>query len=205
MKKVEYILRPFAEKLVLSSHVPSWVGQENDIVEDAVQETIMRIWKRIQLAERGEADQVTSPEKMGRVILYHYLIDLRRHDIRLLRLFSEDQWHELLLAYRIDTLKEASEDLIEEELLYEAAGFIVTFPEKQLIALLTHLANDMEIDEKPTRLQKAFLKVGVRLEDYRRPLPEDRIMRARHATMLSTAYKRLSQEFRDNRKDYISA
>ena len=57
-------------------------------------------------------------------------------------------------------------------------------------ALLIDLANRMAFDAQPTALQKAFLEVGIRLQDYQQPPPKDTVGRSRHASNVSLAYKR---------------
>ena len=70
---------------------------------------------------------------------------------------------------------------------------IVKFPCKQRKALLVDLANRMSFETKPTVLQKAFLNVGIQLEEYRQPLPESVKERSRDAALLHYAYKRIAQ------------
>lgn len=210
LKNIEDVLRPYAKKLVFSAHILSWIGQEDDIIADAVQETILRVWYRIRLAESGKARRVDSPERMAIVILRNHIRDLMRHDRRLIRVFSDDQWRELLSIrtlglsekpvedtdyVSIETIEDiVTEDMMEEELLYKAAVVIASFKGKQMRAVLTNLANLMDTFDELTPLQKAFTKVGIQLENYREPVPEDKQMRARQASLLSIALKRLRQE-----------
>src|SRR5437870_997787 len=53
-------LRPLSRYLVYSFHVPSWRGQEEDVIEDIVQETLRRLIERARKAERGDADPIHS-------------------------------------------------------------------------------------------------------------------------------------------------
>jgi hypothetical protein len=70
--------------------------------------------------------------------------------------------------------------------------------QKQRIALLIDLANRMDFDVRPTPLQKAFLEVGIRLQDYQQPIPKVPVERSRHASNTSLAYKRIQNWSRDN-------
>src|SRR5437667_12472787 len=71
-------LRPFVKHLVYSSGISSWRGQEEDLVEDIVQETIVRVLKVIHRAENGECTEIASPKALSIVIARHYYDDLRR-------------------------------------------------------------------------------------------------------------------------------
>lgn len=51
----------------------------------------------------------------------------------------------------------------------------------------------MLFETEPTALQQAFLEQGIRLADYRRPLPASPAERAKHLSLLDLAYKRLAQ------------
>jgi hypothetical protein len=47
-------------------------------------------------------------------------------------------------------------------------------------------------------LQKAFLEVGIRLQDYQQPLPKDAVERSRHASNVSLAFARTREWARKN-------
>src|SRR5215471_5937734 len=79
------LIRPLAKMWVYSAHLSSWRGQEEEIIDDIVQESITRVYVRLQKAERGEADEVKSIEALSRRIARNYFIDLVRKDQRLLR------------------------------------------------------------------------------------------------------------------------
>jgi hypothetical protein len=70
---------------------------------------------------------------------------------------------------------------------------IAKFPYKQRNALLIDLANLTCFDEAPLPLQEAFLTVDIQLRDYQQPLPENAVERARHASLLHQAYKRVAR------------
>lgn len=194
-------LRPFVKRLVLSSGISSWRGQEEDIVEDIVQETITRVLKCIRRAECGEGMPVASPEGLSIVIARNYYEDLRRRDKRFVRLATDDYSSEacVVLHYNHrDPLELALNNLFLEWLFVRFSLEVVRFPYKQRTALLIDLANRMDFDAQPMPLQKAFLEVGIRLQDYQQPLPTGPIERSRHASNASLAYKRTREWARDN-------
>src|SRR5260221_261062 len=78
-----------------------------------------------------------------------------------------------------------------DQLIAEIASAIVTFPKKQRTALLINLASDEVFDNEPSDLQKAFLAVGINLQEYQHPVLIDPIKRSRHAALLHAAKKRL--------------
>ena len=53
----------------------------------------------------------------------------------------------------------------------------------------------MEFDVQPSPLQVAFLEVGIQLRDYENLLPQDPIMRSRHASLVSLGYRKLAMLF----------
>ena len=188
-------LGSFARSLVYSFHVPSWRGQEEDIIEDIVQETARRIIERIQKAERGEADPVQSLPKMVTIIAQNYCRDLRRHDIRLVHIQPDQYVANVHIRNRdqphiLDTICESVD---QEQLLTQVAREIANFPTKQRNALLIDLANRMYFDKQPTPLQQAFLEAGILLDQYRQPLPTDIRERNQHTSLLSHATKRIAQ------------
>src|SRR5437588_2435669 len=83
-------LPPLARYLVYSFPVPSWRGQEEDVIEDIVQETVRRLIERAGKAARGEAEPIHSLKQMMMVIAQNYCKDLRRSERRLYRMPSQD-------------------------------------------------------------------------------------------------------------------
>jgi DNA-directed RNA polymerase specialized sigma24 family protein len=187
-------LGSFARSLVYSSQVPSWRGQEEELVEDIVQETARRIVERAQKAERGEADPIRSL-KMITTTAQNYCIDMRRRDSRLIRVQPDNYMldNQVRRDYQPQLFDTICEHVDQEQLLSQVAHGIASFPKKQRTALLIDLANRMSFDERPTPLQKAFLEAGIQLEQYRQPLPGDRQKRGQHVSLLNYAMKRVAQ------------
>lgn len=190
-------LRLLVRRLVYSFHIQSWRGQEDDIVEDILQETARRLIEYQKKAEYGEAAPIQMLERMAVVTAYNYCKDMRRRDWRLVRLpegaHSPDVLDIISERDVVDLSEEATECLYQEGLFALLAREIVKFPYKQRKALLIDLANRMSFETKPTVLQKAFLNVGIHLEEYRQPLPESVKERSKGAALLHYAYKRIAQ------------
>jgi len=190
-------LRSLIRRQVYASRIASWHGQEDDIVEDVLQETARRIIEYAQKAEKGEAIPIYLFKHMVIATARNYCRDMRRRDRRFIRLMADtsivvgestmgnlDQAH----------LSESATELVyQEELFTLLAHEIAAFPNKQRSALLIDLANRMSFEEQPTPLQKAFLQVGIRLEEYQQPLPNDLKERSKYAALLYHAYKRVAQ------------
>lgn len=188
-------LRSLARSLVYSYHVPCWYGQEEDMIEDIVQETARRIVERVRKAEQGEAESIRSPRGMITITAQNYCNDLRRRDHRLLHMGADT----CILGARMYRDRQAPlfdaicESIDQEQLLTQVAQEIACFPEKQRTALLIDLANRMSFDVQPTPLQDAFLEAGIRLEQYRQPLPVDKRKRNQHISLLNYAIKRITR------------
>jgi RNA polymerase sigma factor (sigma-70 family) len=202
-------LRSLANYLVQTSPLPYWRGQEEDLAEDIVQETVRRVIERAQKAERGEASPIQSLKQMATTIAYNYYRDLKRHDYRLSRSDTTDASMYVASDYPVDVYSadgypadvysdedvlEAVADKVDQDRLFDVlAGVIDRFPPKQKRALLMDLANRMSFDEKPTALQESFLDNGMELRHYRQSLPNDHKERSRHVSLVSQAYKRISR------------
>ncbi len=191
-----YTLLPFyVKRLVYSSGISSWRGQEEDIVEDIVQETIIRVLTCIRRADCGESTPIGSLKALSIVIARNYYQDLRRRDKRLLHVKTDEQSSgvdDVLHCYP-DPSELAINNMYLGWLFIKLSQDIVKFPDKQRKALLVDIANLMHFDEKPTPLQQAFLNQKIRLQDYQQPLPINSVERTRHASLLSLALKRVSK------------
>ncbi len=189
------ILKPRVANWVYTSRVPTWTRQRESIIEDLVQETLLKTVAYAKRAACGIVRIIDSLENISATIAYHCFVDLRRRDLRLLPLIQD---HPESVEYEVEWLDEDLSELainnIHHELLFvQAACWIVTFPIKQRTALLVDLANRMYFDPfQSTPLQEAFASVGINMRDYNKPLPSDAKGRARHAAHLSLAFKRLA-------------
>jgi DNA-directed RNA polymerase specialized sigma24 family protein len=183
-----------ARSLVYSFHVTLWRGQEEDMIEDIVQETALRLIERAHKVELGEAAPIYSLKRIMTVIAQNYCRDLRRRDRKLFHFPEQDDAAGALtgMQEQTDVLDAIVEYMHEEWILVMMTHNIANFPKKQREAILIDLANHMSFDEHPTPLQKAFLKVGMQLEQYRVPLPTDQRERGRYFSLRTLAYKRVT-------------
>ena len=188
-------LRSTVHYLVYSFQVASWRGQEEDIVEDLVQETMRKLLKRAEQARRGEAEPIQSVRHMIATIASNSCKDLRRKDRRLVRMQPQlnEAWHFEVENDQVAALDTVTEQVFEEALFVLIAHEVAHFPAIQRKALLIDLANRMSFDVQLTPLQKAFLQEGIQLQHYQLPLPTNLRERSRHATNVSYAYQRVSR------------
>ncbi len=183
-------LQAIAYHVVYSLHISAWQGQEADLAEDIVQETIRRLMEHDLRTKRGEARQVLSLEHFMTVVAYNYGKDLRRHDLRIVRIAPQIRIYEYMHD-SVDFSDVAIDNVYQEQLFSLIASEVQKFPRKQRSALLTDLANHSHFGEQTTPLQAAFLRAQIKLQEYQRTLPDDPIERARHSSLVSLAYKRL--------------
>lgn len=190
-------LRLIIRRQVYAFRLSAWSGQEEEIVEDILQETARRIIERTRKAEAGDAVPIFLLENMAVVTACNYCRDLRRRDQRIVHLVAQPtlpvEESALLNRDQSYTMDEVTEQIYQEELFTQLAREIASFPYKQRTALLVDLANRMSFVDTPTPLQKAFLKVGIFLKEYKKPLPESQKERNKHTALVYYAYKRVAQ------------
>jgi hypothetical protein len=183
------ILLVFARRTIFSCNVAYWRGQEYDLAEDVVQASILHIIER---SHHREGTRTLSPSSLKRLtcnIASNYIKDLKRQEMHFTR-------ENIYSAERVNHSEMVSETVTEniyrEELFVQIAEEVKKFPERQRDALLMDLANHMQFDGKPTALNRAFLTVGINLQEYQKPLPLDPATRTRYSSLLVHAYKRLT-------------
>jgi DNA-directed RNA polymerase specialized sigma24 family protein len=205
LSKLYHATRPRVKRIVHLCGITGWRGQEYDIIEDHVQEAVIRTWEFSQQASRGEARPLRSPEAMCMTIAHHYSIDRMRQSRRFIRLEQNNYAAgvRIVRKHQVNPLEAVIDKTFEESLLLMLPSAITEFPDKQRRALLIDLANRMDFDGDPTPLQEAFLRVGVQLQDYQLALPEDPVELSRHRSLVSIAYKRVANL--TCVKQYISA
>jgi RNA polymerase sigma factor (sigma-70 family) len=181
-----------AKRFIYKYWIPYWHGQEEDIAADVVQETMQRTIQYLHKVAQGKAKPVGSIEQLMAAIARNYVFDLRRRDRRMVRL-SDAHEHEIDIRMIEDTSETATEHIYLEWLFLRIAREINQLPHKQRRAILIDIANRMSFNRQLTPLQAAFLTVGIALQDYQQPLPENSVERARHAALLCLAYKSLAQ------------
>ena len=190
------LLLPLSKRWVYASNTSSWVGQENEIAWDIVLVTIQRTYEYMQKARREDIP-IASIQRLSITIAKNYFQDLRRKDSRL-QPFNRDGYSQMEYAIHdeIDIVEVVLDKLHEEWLFQEIAKEIAIYPPKMRLAMLIDIAMRMDFGSKPTSLQAAFLAVGIQLQDFQDLLPEDHIIRLRHASLVSLGYRKLAMLFR---------
>ena len=196
------ILRKPVTSFVRRCQLPSWTGQEDDIVNDIIQETVMRVYKKF-LTTSGEAFSIKSIEAFSYTIAYRYFLDLLRKEKRLSHLPQDLYEFEACTSTvnEDDELNTMLEAMMVLSVLTDAARIIATIPNKQRRALLVDLARYNDFTEEPTPMEQAFAEVGIRLSDYCHLLPLDSIERSRHNSLVSQGYRRLRSNFHEKHKN----
>ena len=186
---------------VRSSHVSFWRGQEEDIVADIVQEavtsTFMYTSTYSSWPKEGEAVPCDSLKQLGAAIAYKQYQDWRRQDSRFVytrpRRFSPQGY--VVIYEQVDPLEIVVDSVVQEWGCNRLAGKIAKIPGRPRTALLIDLANRLHFDAQLTLpLQHAFLKEGIRLQDYQQPLPNDPLERSRHQALLRCAYGQIMRQ-----------
>lgn len=180
LERLYRFLLPITTRWVYFSSLPSWRGQEYDLIQDIIQETIMRV------QNYSQQSYVYFPERMSLVVAKHYYLDLKRKDHRLEHIISD-----ALANDQSEYSEVAADNVFFEELFTLLAAEIMKFPRGQRVALLTDLARRMHFGSHATPLQEAFLQVEIDLKAYRLPIPLDPKARSRFASLLSYGYHRL--------------
>jgi DNA-directed RNA polymerase specialized sigma24 family protein len=178
---------------VRSANLPTWKAQREDIIDEIVQETMMKVLKRIRRGESGELSPVYSVEGLCVRVAYNIFIDMVRHDRRLVPIASES-WDEA--PYNVpDDGKDCSEVAVENvytaSLFGQVAVAIQAFPSKLRAALIIDLVSRMSFDGEATPLQQALLSAGIVLEQYRGQRSSDPVARSRQASLASLGYKKI--------------
>jgi DNA-directed RNA polymerase specialized sigma24 family protein len=178
---------------VHDTYIPGWKRQKQDIVADVVQTALLKIFEELKQGKK----YIHSIRARSIVIAYHCYIDLVRRDSRRLILSyddpeAEDQQY-VLQNLLVDSTQEIEEKIYEEGVLAAAVKTIAEFSKKLRLEVLVDLANHSCFDEEPTALQRAFLAVGIRLQDYQRAPSPDPAERGRQSALRSLGYKRVSQ------------
>jgi RNA polymerase sigma factor (sigma-70 family) len=185
-------MRPIVHNFVHTLKVSAWYGQEEDLVNDIIQETILRAIERVQKAKNGEAEEIRSFKYLTTKIAENYCRDLRRRDRRLCRTELSESGKEVVVPQETP-LESATENIYQESIFATVAYEVAQFPIKQRQALLIDLANRMSFSLSLTPLQEAFLREGISLKQYQLPLPMDAQQRSRHTALLHCAYQRLAR------------
>lgn len=181
---------------VYSAHMPSWLGQEKDVIDEIVQEAICRTFERVRKAEREGVEPIQSKKNLCKTIARHYFIDLIRKDKRIVHLTqinNASTGEYVIVDDLTDPTEEVHDEMFQMSLFDRLAPEILNFPKKQSQALLTDLAKHTHFDGPLTHFQRALSHHGVHLQDYQRSRPSCAQERSRHAALLSLSYRRVAK------------
>jgi len=201
-------LRSVIRGWIYSSKVPSWRGQEQDLAEDILQETVVRIFYYAQQAEQEGIQEIHHVTSFGRTIAYRHFVDLRRKALNLTCLETIDGTERGALAPPMGSDDPADEvvECLWLTSLFVVVGIIVaSFPKGQRTALLVDLAKRVDPLENDSPLQSAFSQAGITLQDYLQYLPRTQQERTRQTALLSVAYRRLRETLSHCSDDYVVA
>ena len=191
-EKLYALLKPFALSVVFSAGVASWRGQECDIAQDIVQETLRRCLEHLQKVVRGDAPPVYALEHFMIVVANNYCRDLQRRERRLIHPAPDSYDGDFMHEQATDSPSDiAIEHVFQEHIFEQIAHEVRHFPEKQQKALLIDQASLMHFGGEPTPLQRAFIDAGIDMQTYQQELPTSELGRTRHHASLYHAYKRL--------------
>ena len=199
------LLHPLAKRWVYAAHIYAWAGQENDVAWDIVLVTIQRTYEYM-LKAQGENTPIGSFQRLSIRIAKNYFQDLRRKDSRL-QPFNRDGCVQVenTIHDEINIAEVVLDKVYEDWLFQEIAKEIANYPPKMRVAMLIDIAIRMDFDIQPTPLQAAFLDVGIQLQHYANLLPQDPIMRSRHASLVSLGYRKLAMSFRTRESSKVVA
>src|SRR5438874_1743485 len=76
------ILPPYVRSCIRCAGISVWHRQEYDMVEEIVQETVVRIFTYTQKVERGKALPIHSLQHFSRMVAHNHCQDLRRKESR---------------------------------------------------------------------------------------------------------------------------
>ncbi len=196
------LLRPRVKQWVYGYELPSWQGQEDDVIEDVLQDMFEKLIKHEKKIEQGQVLQFASIEALSYVIARNCCRDRWRKERRLTR-FPEDEYKLEEMFSRsnwIDPAEVAIDNVYREWLFLKVSYNIARFSAKKQRTLLIDLAALMYFDDQLTPLQKALRQQGIKMLDYLDKQPVTPEEKSRHSSLLSLAYKQLkngSDQFLD--------
>ncbi|HCI80953.1 MAG TPA: hypothetical protein DHW02_14830 [Ktedonobacter sp.] len=192
-------LLPLVKKHVYHVAVKSHLGQEYDVIQDIIQETIVRTFIQMQRAERGEVPPVLSPLYFAKKVSHNHLLDIARKESRLVRPTNDVIVQERIIRESwFDSTEDVLDDIEKEPLFTIIARVIADLPKKRQRALLIDLALHTAFDEVISPLQRALDKEHINLAKYRNLLPKHPTKKEKqqYSSLLSQAYKSVKEDVR---------
>ncbi len=190
-------LKPHILTWLYQYHVPLWLGQEQDIANDILQETFIRTLNYVNRSAVTGSRPIESLESFCKTVARNYIRDMWRKEYRVVSLtsLSESSENNILDRVSIDPSELALVHLTSRDTLVILAHLIIDFPPGQRRAILVDLAQRSDFDEESGPLHIIFLELGINLYEYKLVNPFNSVERSRHAALLSIAYKRLKKKF----------
>lgn len=197
-------------KWVHSSSIPLWHGQEKEVVDDILQETMTKTFTYVStLSPRSQesSSEISwhSLKKICKFIAYECYQHLSRHDSRFIHIRMPKH---LYLGYGIiqekaDPPETVIDNTFQEWCCDHLASEIAAIPAgSRRKRLLRYLANHKRFDLHHSHLlQSAFLKRGIQLRDYQQLRPATLITNQKRLSAMT--HKRLmrKQEKPDQKDD----
>lgn len=186
-------LKVIVTRWVHSANLPTWKAQREDIIDEIVQETMIKVLKRIRRGESGELSPVYSVDGLCVRAAYNIFIDMVRHDRRLVPMASK-RWDDA--PYDVpdegqDYSEVAVDNVYNANLFGQVALAVQAFPPKLRSALVIDLVSRMSFEGEVTPLQQALHNAGIDLEQYRGQRSSDPVARGRQASLASLGYKKI--------------
>lgn len=188
-------LKPHILTWLHQYNLPLWLGQEQDIANDILQETFIRTLKYAKQAAITGSRPIESLESFCKTVARNCIRDLWRKEHRFVPLTTLSESLENNALPSNDPSELALVHLTSRDTLVILAHLIIDFPPGQRHAILVDLAQHSDFDEESWSLHTIFLELGVNLHEYKLAFPFDALERSRHAALLSIAYKRLKKKF----------
>ncbi len=196
-KAFSVVLTAYINNCLSKYNIPHWFGSEKQLVEDVRDETLARVLYYAWKAEQDLVPPINSFEALCKITARNYLLDLRRRDkhiamsIESICLSNEHQY----IGMSEDIALTVIEDMMMYEKMLLIAKVVKGFSTKLRVAVLTHFANLEDFDdEQPRPLERAMWAVGIPLREYRCDLPENPVLRRRHAALVCLGLKSLRQK-----------
>jgi len=189
------LLCPLVKRWVYTARISSWLGQQEDLIEDIVQETIFKLLNYIRRAEKGEVAPVQNIEHLAITIARNYFRDLKRKDRRIDRfeLYDRTSLEHVVKSKNVDPSEIALNHVYYAWVFMKLAEFMVSVSTKQQTALLRDLAQRMHFGNSPTPLQKAFADNGMALRAHHGWQGKNKREQSQHAANLSLALRQIKK------------
>lgn len=196
-----HLIRSLVKIWVDSSHIPLWNGQEEEVIADIVQETMMKTFKYAlkfsSWIQEGEMVSRKSLERISQAIALTQYQHFSLQDSRFIHIRSRKHSCQgyTIIYERFDPLETVIDDTFQEWCCDHLADEIADIPLGPRTELLIYLANHTCFDVQISQLlQSAFLKRGIQLHEYQRLLPGNSGAPSKHKNLLQQAHKRIMRK-----------